>query len=54
MPLPKKYGIERGWPIAGGQVVTSGTNPPAGFVFLMDPDGALLMDDDGALLIEAA
>lgn len=27
--------------------------PPAGFVFLADPDGALLLDDDGFYLVEA-
>ena len=28
--------------------------PPAGFVFLVDTDGAYLLDDDGYYLMEAA
>lgn len=34
---------------AGGAVA-----PPAGFVFLIDPDGAILTDADGAYLVEHA
>lgn len=31
-----------------------GVNPPLGFAFLTDADGAILTDDDGAFLMEAA
>lgn len=31
-----------------------GVQPPAGFVFLIDYDGAYLTDQDGAYLMEAA
>lgn len=30
-----------------------GPTPPAGFVFLIDYDGAYLIDEDGAYLLEA-
>ncbi|CAN5335658.1 hypothetical protein BH09PSE1_BH09PSE1_08090 [soil metagenome] len=29
-----------------------GLSPPSGFVFLTDPDGAVLFDRDGAWLME--
>jgi hypothetical protein len=31
-----------------------GVNPPQGFLFLVDTDGAYLVDSDGAFLMEAA
>lgn len=36
-----------------GMRPASGLFPPAGFLFLVDSDGAYLTDADGAYLIEA-
>jgi hypothetical protein len=32
-------------------VIGQGRHPPAGYVFVVDDDGALLTDDDGAYLL---
>lgn len=34
-------------------IARNGATPPAGFVWLIDDDGAYLTDDDGARLMEA-
>lgn len=33
--------------------IPAGPTPPAGYLFLTDPDGAILTDPDGAYLVEA-
>lgn len=38
---------------AGTTISKGGVFPPAGFVFLVDDDGAYLTDDDGYYLLEA-
>ena len=49
---PLLMGMGLGLPGLGLSSNHGGPFPPAGFVFLIDDDGALLIDDDGAFLIE--
>lgn len=38
---------------ASSEVGFGGLIPPAGFIFLVDSDGAFLVDSDGAFYVEA-
>ena len=42
------------WPLRIATLSKGVLVPPAGFVFLVDTDGAYLLDDDGYYLMEAA
>lgn len=44
---PKPFAIEFSRPIAAQEL-----EPPPGFHFLHDEDGAFITDDDGALLVD--
>ena len=41
------------WPLRIATLSKGVLAPPAGFVFLIDTDGAYLTDQDGAYLMEA-
>lgn len=52
MPLPKSFGIARGWPLGGGITPDKGGGVPAGYFALTNKNGSLrLTNKDGAVLL---